>query len=209
MFTGLVQHVGRVVALEHGRSAAVLTVDAAGWSHRPAHGESIAVNGCCLTVTEAEPALLQFDVVAQTLSRTALGELWLGAAVNLEHAVTPTTLLGGHVVQGHVDGVAVVREVRDCGGRVRFEPPVDLMPLIIERGSIAVDGVSLTVAAVDSTCFEISLVPTTLESTTLGTLAPDLRVNIETDYLARVVVHWLQRRDIGPGKSYGHAPSPP
>lgn len=163
----------------------------------PIHGESIAVNGCCLTIADtSEPGCLIFDVVNQTLAATTLGTLSRGDRVNLEHAVTPTTLMGGHIVQGHIDAVGTVHHVDQSSGawRVRIDVPRQLMEAIVEKGSIAVDGVSLTVAAAGDTWFDVALIPTTLRDTTLISLTQGMRVNLETDYLAKTVVNWLQRR---------------
>ena len=206
MFTGIVQQlavVGDIQTTEFGRR---LAIDSRGWPHQPAAGESVAVNGCCLTSTaptddrehSRSDDLLRFDVIHQTLGLTTLGELAVGDPVNLEPAVTATTLLGGHVVQGHIDGVGVVGAVESAGSdrRLRIEPPPELMEYIIPRGSIAVDGVSLTVAEVGESFFEVALIPTTLDMTTLGRAEPGQRVNLETDYLVKAVVHWLSRQRV-------------
>lgn len=201
MFTGLVQHAGTVTAMETRDFGRRLRLDVAGWTHRPAKGDSIAVNGCCLTVSES-PAesngILAFDVIAQTLSVTALGSLGAGDRVNLEHAVTPTTLLGGHIVQGHVDGVGRVMGV-ECSAeehRLRIRPPRrEAMGLIVDKGSIAVSGVSLTVANAGPDWFEVALIPTTLGLTNLGALKEGDAVNLEYDYIAKVVTNWLVRRE--------------
>ena len=204
MFTGIVQQLAVVGAIQTTEFGRRLAIDSRGWPHRPAAGASIAVNGCCLTITAStdhrEPArsddLLRFDVIHQTLGLTTLGELAVGDPVNLEPAVTATTLLGGHVVQGHIDGVGVIGAVESAGSdrRLRIEPPPELMQYIILRGSIAVDGVSLTVAEVGESFFEVALIPATLDLTTLGRAEPGQRVNLETDYLVKAVVHWLRRQ---------------
>ncbi|MCH8343736.1 MAG: riboflavin synthase [Planctomycetes bacterium] len=206
MFTGIVQQLGVVGDIQTTDLGRRLGIDSRGWPHRPAAGESIAVNGCCLTITaptdHREPVrsddLLRFDVIHQTLGLTTLGELAVGDPVNLEPAVTATTLLSGHVVQGHIDGVGVVGAVDTAGSdrRLRIEPPPELMEYIIPRGSIAVDGVSLTVAEVGESFFEVALIPTTLDLTTLGRAEPGQRVNLETDYLVKAVVHWLRRQHV-------------
>ena len=200
MFTGIVQQLGAVVAFEPNEVGAALSIDPLGWSHAPAPSESIAVNGCCLTVAAAGGDTLQFDVIAQTLRMTALDDLAAGDPVNLEHAVAPGGLLGGHIVHGHIDGVGVVRRVREdpAEWRLRVEPPAQLLDAIVVRGSIAVDGVSLTVAGVGESWFEVALIPTTIRMITLGRAEPGRRVNLETDYVARVVVHWLGRRQARP-----------
>ena len=202
VFTGIVQHLGRVASVETVASGRRLWVDFSGWDHRPAMGESIAVDGCCLTVAKAghEGAAVGFDVIQQTLEVTTLGGLAKGSAVNLEHSVTPATLLGGHIVQGHVDGVGrVVGVVRSAAEhRVRIVPPeASAMSLIVEKGSIAVNGVSLTVAAVGPDWLEVALIPTTLSLTNLGSLEEGDGVNLEYDYIAKVVTNWLQHRDGG------------
>ena len=200
MFTGLIQHRGLVASIDSTAAGAKLVLDASGWEHRPRQGDSIAVNGCCLTVAtggerEGGDSHLAFDVVRQTLDVTSLGLLRAGDPVNLEHAATPATMLGGHIVQGHVDGVAVIEAVageRDQH-RLRIAPPPFLMPYIVDKGSVAIDGVSLTVAAVGEEWFEVALIPTTLALTNLGRLQAGARVNIETDYLAKIVVNYLNR----------------
>lgn len=181
-----------------------LLVDAAGWGAGFAPGESISVNGVCLTLVsggapggtgKGEGRLLRFDVVPETLAKTTLGTLAPGARVNLERAATAATLMGGHVVQGHVEGVGEVRAVRTEGEwRVTIGAPWDLMPCITPKGSIAVEGVSLTVAAVDvaASAFDVALIPTTLDVTTLGGLKAAARVNLETDIMARTIVHYMR-----------------
>ncbi len=201
LFTGIVQQVGTVASLERNDFGAVLCVDPRGWGHVPEPAESIAVNGCCLTVASVEPApgsgkLLAFDVVPQTLRCTTLDSLRGEDAVNLEPAVTPTTMLGGHVVQGHIDGVGEVSEIEKSQGewRVAVRCPEALLPYVVEKGSIAVDGVSLTVAALRPDGFEVALIPTTLRMTTLGDVEVGRSVNLETDYLVKAVVGWLERK---------------
>jgi riboflavin synthase len=198
MFTGLVQTVATIAEVQPTQSGCCLTVDCSGWDHDPALGASIAVAGCCLTVAQKpSPGLLVFDVVAQTLRCTTLGSLETGSRVNLEHAARADTLLGGHIVQGHIDGVGEIISVlsTDAEHRLTIQPPVELAPLIPPKGSIAIDGVSLTVAAFNSSpeqpSFEIALIPTTLEQTTLGECAAGDPCNLETDILARTVAHWL------------------
>lgn len=212
MFTGLVQAVGRVVEARPGTGGTVrLVVDGCGWPHRPELGESIAVNGCCLTVAEAGAAgTIAFDVVQETLRRTTLGGLRAGSAVNLERSLAAGDLMGGHTVQGHIDGVGVVERVQTVGEwRVTIRPPGALMPYLAPKGSVAVDGVSLTVAGVTverggeqpEGTFEVALIPTTLERTTLRDLKPGDRCNLESDILARTVVHYL--RHFGGGGAGG------
>jgi riboflavin synthase len=205
MFTGIIQHKGRVAASEDQPFGRRLTIDAGPWSHTPARGagESIAVNGCCLTLIDPhgssgtrQPRCLGFDVIRQTLGVTTLGELRIGDEVNLELPATPASMLGGHIVQGHVDGVGsminVWREPEEW--RIRLQPPVELMEFIIDKGSIAVDGVSLTIAQTGAAWFEIALIPTTIRMTNLSLAAVGRRVNLETDCIARTVVTWLRRQ---------------
>lgn len=193
VFTGIVEHLGRITGLERsGGGGARLTVDPQGWTHTPAHGESVSVSGCCLTVVggaSARPGLLSFDVHGVTLDRTTLGRRVEGDAVNLEHAATPATLLGGHLVQGHVDGVGTVSrmEAAPDGVRMYVSCPSELHRYLVSRGSIAVDGVSLTIAQVTDEGFMCALIPTTLGDTTLGRVVPGDVVNLEADAIARMV----------------------
>ena len=195
MFTGIIEHQGRVVSLRPQAWGARLEIDACGWAHVPAGGDSIAINGCCLTVVAAPGAggMLAFDVIPQTLSLTTIGALTVGEEVNLEHAATAATLLGGHIVQGHVDAVGEVLAVSTAGGewRTRIAAPPDGMDLAVDRGSIAVDGVSLTINAVDEASIRMMLVPHTLQQTTFGTLQVGQRLNVEFDYLTRIIAHQL------------------
>jgi len=201
MFTGLIQHCGVVVDRRPSETGASLTVDTAGWSHRPQPGDSIAVNGCCLTVAataagDTSAPTVRFDVVDETLQRTTLNRLQPASHVNLEHAATPETMLGGHIVQGHVDGCGTVISFDHNDGqcRLRIAPPDELHPYIIEKGSITVDGVSLTIAGLHDDRFEVALIPTTLERTTLAQLSAGDAVNLEADYIAKIVVHNMQLR---------------
>jgi riboflavin synthase alpha subunit len=202
VFTGIVEHLGRVEASEPAEFGRVLRVDARGWGRAPAPGDSVAVNGCCLTVTPGDGGGgLRFEVVAQTLRVTTLGTLRPGDAVNLEAAATPATLLSGHLVQGHVDGVGVVRAAARAPRApgvpadrcLRIEPPEGLLDCIVDRGSIAVDGVSLTVAALGPDWFEVALIPQTIARTTLGEADAGRRVNLEADCIVKAVVHYLRR----------------
>ena len=199
MFTGLVQHVGRLLASDPTPAGRRLLVDPAGWDHRPAPGDSIAVSGVCLTLVEhaehqGRPAWT-FHAVPETLAKTTLGGLRPGDLVNLEHAVTPTTLLGGHLVQGHVDGLAeVVRVQATSDWRVEFRPPPEMMPWFIPKGSVCLEGVSLTLAEVNVAkgTFEVALIPVTLERTTLRSLRPRQHVNFEADAMVKAVVHVMR-----------------
>ena len=208
MFTGLVEAKGRVAASEAEPFGRRLTVDVGDWRGRTgelAVGASIAVQGVCLTVAEAVLPHLRFDVVAETLSASTLGHLQAGDPVNLESSLTPTTAMGGHFVQGHVDGVGRVTEVRrdDTAHVLVVEPPPSLMDYLPTKGSVTVEGVSLTIAAVTDAAFEIALIPTTIHETTLGELQVGDRANLETDMLARAVVHWLRRQGGDDGGKQG------
>jgi riboflavin synthase len=190
MFTGIVEERGQVVALDDLADAARLTVRGPLVCTGTPPGASIAVNGCCLTVTEVDDDRFTADVMAETLRATTLGRLRPGSTVNLERAVTPTGRLGGHLVQGHVDGIAVVRarEPAEHWELVRVELPAALARYVVAKGSIAVDGVSLTVVTVnDAGWFSVSLIPATLEATTLGDVAVGNAVNLEVDVVAKYV----------------------
>ena len=191
MFTGIVEGTGSVAALAAAADAsgARLEVDAPWLAGQLAVGESVAVNGCCLTVAEPTPAGFAADLVAETLRRTALGGLRAGARVNLERPLPLGGRLGGHLVQGHVDGVARVlgRTPVGDGEEVQIELPPHLERYVVEKGSIAVDGVSLTVAATGPGWFTVALVPHTLEVTTLGERRPGDPVQLEVDVVAKYV----------------------
>ena len=194
MFTGIVEEVGTVVAREDQADAARLRIRAATVLEDVALGDSISVSGVCLTVTDVEDGVWGTDVMAETLRRSSLGTAGAGGHVNLERAVTASTRLGGHVVQGHVDGVGTVvsRTPSEHWEVVRVELPRELARYVVEKGSIAVDGVSLTVSAVTpvddpAPWFEVSLIPTTLRETTLGERAPGDPVNLEVDVIAKYV----------------------
>jgi len=193
MFTGIVQHRGRVAESSLTSAGRSLIIDALSWGRAITPGESIAVNGCCLTVVHANP--LRFDVITQTLNVTTLGDLRPGDAVNLEPAVNPTSLLSGHIVQGHVDGVGIIHAIQTTPDdvRVRIAAPPDLMDYIVPRGSVAVDGISLTLADVRADGFVVALIPTTLELTTLGEAKVDQRVNLEADLIVKTIVHQMRR----------------
>ncbi|NUR76723.1 MAG: riboflavin synthase [Thermoleophilia bacterium] len=191
MFTGLVREVGTVASMAGGR----LTLEAPETARGAEVGDSVAVDGVCLTVVSRDGSSLGFDAVPETLARTSLGRLGPGAHVNLETALRAGDALGGHYVQGHVDGVGTVRNVEPEGDgrRVAFDAPPELLRYVVEKGSIAVQGTSLTVAAVDDDGFEVALIPHTLDATTLGGLTPGDSVNLETDVLAKYVEKLLPR----------------
>jgi len=194
MFTGLVQAVGRVSGVRPSSGSLRLEIDPGEWRPRFEAGESICVSGCCLTLIEVPggDAPLQFDAISETLEKTTLGGFTPGSSVNLERSATAQTLLGGHIVQGHVDGVGrVVSVERGEEHRIRVLPPGDLMAFVTPKGSVCVDGVSLTVAAlsVGEGWFEVALIPTTLELTTLGERDAGDSVNLECDVIAKTIIH--------------------
>lgn len=197
VFTGLVQAVGKVKSIAPTHAGVRLVIDPGAWDHRPAPGDSICVSGVCLTVAQLLPsphAGWAFDVIPETLAKTTLGGLSPGHKVNLEHALTPSTLLGGHFVQGHVDGVGEIERIDTDGQwRVTVRPPPGLIAFMGPKGSIAIEGVSLTIASLARATLSVALIPTTLERTTLGVLRPGDSVNIEADILAKMVVQTLQR----------------
>ena len=188
MFTGIVEELGRVEALEWGtdHDSAVLRLRGALVTQDARHGASIAVNGVCLTVTEWHEGVFAVDVMGETLRRTGLGDLAVGDRVNLERAMAADGRFGGHVVQGHVDGTGVIaaRTPAQRWEVVRITLPGALSRYLVEKGSITVDGISLTVSATGDDWFEVSLIPTTLAATTLGAARVGARVNLEVDVLA-------------------------
>ncbi len=193
MFTGIVEELGHVVALEAGEDSARLTVEGPLVTSDAVRGASIAVNGVCLTVVEHDTSRFTVDVMAETLRRSSLGALAVGDPVNLERAMAASSRFGGHIVQGHVDGTAAIIE-RAPGERwemVRLSLPPQLSRYVVEKGSITVDGVSLTVVSVEPDTFTVSLIPTTLELTTLGHKKIGDPVNLEVDVLAKYVERLL------------------
>jgi riboflavin synthase len=193
MFTGLVRERGRVAARSGDAGGVRLVVAAPGTAATAAVGDSISIDGICLTAVAVEDGSIAFDAVPETLDRSALGELEPGDEVNLEPALRAGEALGGHYVQGHVDGLGRIRSVEPEGDGVRMwvDAPPDLLRYCVEKGSIAVQGVSLTIAALDDGGFAIALVPHTLEATTLGSLRPGAPVNLEADVLAKYVERLL------------------
>jgi riboflavin synthase len=199
MFTGIVRELGEVESIDRSAGGARLRVRSKLADElRP--GDSVAVAGACLTVADGGEGSVAADVMNQTLSLTTLGELEPGDAVNLEPALRAGEPLGGHLVQGHVDAVAQVTATEQDGiaRRVRIALPEELRPYVVEHGSIAIDGVSLTVAALDGDEVEASLIPETLERTTLGSLAVGDRVNLEVDQIARYAERLLRFREESP-----------
>ena len=208
MFTGIIEEMGEITAIAPAGDGWRLTVRAPRAAADAVHGESIAVSGVCLTVVGSTADTFDPDVMKQTLDVAAIGSATVGTRVNIEKAMPVGARLGGHIVQGHVDGVGDVLEVRPGAqwSVLRISLPSDLAPLVVDKGSISVDGTSLTVSAVSepadpSPWFEVSLIPETLAATTLGSRAVGDRVNLETDILARHVERLLAFRAAPEGGS--------
>jgi riboflavin synthase len=195
VFTGLVEEVGRVTRLEAGEMAR-LSVSARRVLEGTGAGDSVSVNGVCLTVNEVYPEMLVFYAMPETLRRTALGDLAEGSAVNLERAMSPAGRFGGHIVQGHVDGVGEVLEVRPEGDAEiwAFRAPESVLRYVVEKGSICVEGISLTVVSVRDGSFTVSILPQTRANTNLGELGVGDKVNLEADVIAKYVERLLEPR---------------
>jgi riboflavin synthase len=194
VFTGLVQDLGRVTAVDATADGVTLGVRTR-LAGEIAEGDSVAVNGVCLTATAIADGEFRAEVMHETLRRSSLAEAAAGSDVNLELPLRASDRLGGHIVQGHVDGLGAVRAVRDDGFArvVEIEAPAGLLRYVVEKGSIAVNGVSLTVVEVGADWFSVSLIPETLERTTLGNAAPGSPVNLEVDVLAKYVEKLVAR----------------
>ncbi|MEE9609483.1 MAG: riboflavin synthase [Myxococcota bacterium] len=195
MFTGIIETVGQVAEVDSRGDLCRLWIEAPSIAGAVAVGDSVAVGGGCLTVTAAEGGRLCFEAVQETLARTCLGDLAVGARVNLERALRAGGRLDGHIVQGHVDGTGRVREVGRDGDDVRLviDCEREIADLLVEKGSVAVDGVSLTVVGVEERGFDVALIPHTTKQTTLGALRPGERVNLEADVLGKYVKRYLER----------------
>ncbi|MBC7443082.1 MAG: riboflavin synthase [Ramlibacter sp.] len=209
MFTGIIEELGRVVGVERTKDAARLTVRGPLVVADAGHGDSISVNGVCLTVVERTGHTFTADVMAQTLAMSTLDGVRPGSPVNLERAALVGDRLGGHIVQGHIDGTSILLDVTpgEAWRVLRFSLSPELAPLVVGKGSIAVDGVSLTVSNISPASepdqwFEVSLIPETLTATTLGQRTIGDHVNIETDILARHVERMLALADVGSTRSH-------
>jgi riboflavin synthase len=205
VFTGIVEELGEVVGWEDLPDAARVTVRGPVVTSDARHGDSIAVNGVCLTVVSNADGAFTADVMRESLERSALGDLAVGSRVNLERAVRPQDRLGGHLVQGHVDGTGTIlsRTPSENWTVVRVALPEGLERYLVEKGSVAVDGVSLTVSLTGTSWFEVSLIPTTLDLTTLGSKAVGERVNLEVDITAKYVeklLAWERAHPAGEGR---------
>lgn len=197
MFTGIIEEVGRIVSVQRRAQHAVLNIRGPKVCSDVAIGDSVAVNGVCLTVTSIRGDIFTADVSAETLRRTTLDRVTTGQPVNLELAMRLGDRFGGHIVQGHVDGVGTIKAIEPEGGSHRFvvAGPPEVMRYIIEKGSIAVDGISLTVAGFDAETFWIAVIPQTLKETNLSRAKPGTQVNLEVDVLAKYVERMLALRE--------------
>ena len=195
MFTGIVERTVHVAAVSEGTGFVRLNLAAQWPDVKP--GDSIAVNGVCLTVADIAPPVLGFDVIPETLSRTNLGLLKPGDQVNVERSLRAGDRMDGHFVQGHVDATArlVDQKGDDEEWRLTVQPPADLMKFIVPKGSVTIDGVSLTVASIAADRFEVALIPTTLKLTTLGSRNIGWPFNFEADILSKTIISWLERRE--------------
>ena len=195
MFTGIVESVGSVTALTRRGDITELIIDAPGVTDGVRIGDSIAVNGCCLTVTVIDGSCLSFEAVLETLEKTSLGDLAPASQVNLERAMRADGRLDGHIVQGHVDGTGLVRSLAREGDDVRLvvDCGSEIIDFLVEKGSDAIDGISLTVVGVTDESFDVALIPHTLTATTLGERKPGDRVNLEADVLGKYVKRYLDR----------------
>jgi len=195
VFTGLIREVGRVASVDGDAGGVRIRIDAPATAAQAAVGDSVAISGVCLTVVDVDDRTLSFDAVPETLARSSLSRLAAGAQVNLEPSLRAGEQLGGHYVQGHVDGVGRVRsvEVEGAGRRIWVDAPPEVLRYVVEKGSVAVEGASLTIAGLDGAGFAIALIPHTLEVTTLGVLESGDTVNLEADVLAKYVERLLPR----------------
>ena len=198
MFTGIVRERGRVASVQDGPAGTSLEIDAPGTASELGIGDSVSISGACLTATAVSNGTFSVTAISETLSRTTLGRLGTGDEVNVEPALQAGDSVGGHFVQGHVDGVGRVRslEPEGDGARLVVDAPPDILRYCVEKGSIALHGVALTIAALGEDGFEVALVPHTLAATTLGSLRPGDPVNLEVDVLAKYVEKLIDRDTI-------------
>jgi len=194
MFTGLIQAIGTVKSVRQSPGAIRLTVDLGELAREAKIGDSIAINGVCLTVSEKSGSCASFEAGSETLAKSTIGGLKPNSKVNAELALRPTDRFAGHFVQGHIDGVATIKAVQRHGefADMKFAAGPELLSQMVVKGSVAVDGVSLTIAAMDQTAFTVAVIPQTLQATTLGTAKPGDFVNIETDIIVKTVKKQLE-----------------
>jgi riboflavin synthase len=195
MFTGLIEAVCTVASVRHSGDGIQLTVDLGKLAEESEISDSIAINGVCLTVAGLQGSLASFDVSAETLAKSTLGTLKPSSAVNAELALRPTDRLGGHFVQGHIDGTATIKAIDRRGqfADIKFAAAPELLDQMVVKGSVAVDGISLTIANMDQDCFSAAIIPETLEKTTLGAAKIGDIVNIETDIIAKIIKKQLEK----------------
>ncbi|MBN1457859.1 MAG: riboflavin synthase [Sedimentisphaerales bacterium] len=195
MFTGIIESIGTVKGIRQGSGGKVISVDLGKLCDDIKHGDSVAVNGVCLTVSKISGTAIEFNVSAETLSRSSINNLTVSAKVNLERAMSAEGRFGGHIVQGHIDGVATVSSIERKGAfsEMVFSAGKELLDEMVVKGSVAIDGISLTVSKMDERSFGISVIPTTLQETTLGTAKIGDIVNIETDILIKAVKKQLKK----------------
>jgi riboflavin synthase len=203
MFTGLIQQICAVKALSKSGDTAALTIDLQQLAEQTKIGDSIAINGVCLTISKLAGTLATFDLSSETLAKTNIGKLSPGSMVNIELAMTPTDRFGGHFVLGHVDGIATIRKIEKKAGSTSspqgdyavftFAAPKGLLEQMVPLGSVAVDGVSLTIMSLGPECFTVALIPLTLQHTTLGQAKINQQVNIETDIIVKTVKKHLEK----------------
>ena len=195
MFTGLIEAVCRVKSVRRSGGAMLLAIDIGDLAEGSGIGDSIAVNGVCLTITKFEGGAALFDVSTETLSKSTLDKLGPSSPVNIERAVMPTDRFGGHFVQGHIDGTATVKAIDKQGkfAEMKFSAEAELLDAMVVKGSVAVDGISLTIAAMDKNSFTVALIPQTLNKTTLGKVKIGDKVNIETDIIVKTIKRQLEK----------------
>lgn len=196
MFTGLVEELGTIESVAANANGARIVVNAQLVASDISNGDSVAVNGVCLTALETETTSFAADVSPETLNKTTLGSLTAGSRVNLERAMLPITRLGGHIVQGHVDGRGTFRSARPEGEfwTVKIGFPIEMARYFVQKGSVAVEGISLTIATLDFDSFDIAVIPKTWEMTNLSTLTPGDTVNLEADIIAKYIERMMQFR---------------
>lgn len=205
MFTGIIEETGRIRQISRGSKSVKLCVEASNVLEDTKVGDSISTNGICLTVVEMDGRSFTVDVMAETLRMTSLNKLTTGSRVNLERALRLSDRLGGHLLSGHVDGLGVIREItiEDIARVIRIDTAPELLRYIVAKGSIAIDGISLTVVAVDERSFSVSIIPHTATVTTLLDKQPGDTVNLETDMIAKYVERLLLTKNSPPGKNTG------
>lgn len=205
MFTGIVEEVGKVSAIRRGSASAVLTIEAAVVLEDVKRGDSIAVNGVCLTVTDFTSTSFNADVMHETLNRSSLGNLRIGSSVNLERAMKAGGRFGGHIVSGHIDGTGIIRDIRSDDNAVWYTVSVsrDILRYIVEKGSVAIDGISLTVAGLSADSFRVSVIPHTAANTILSGKRTGDMVNIENDIIGKYVEKLMKPAEAEAGTGSG------